>query len=233
MKFRLKPNKFSEVHAKTVVSDLPKHSPITVFIRWCSHEKCDISFVSAQIKDTNYLVREEYYTITVPVPEDGEPASAVTITLTETVTATVPMTTTTITSTQTVTTTRTATITQAITTTTTATITKPAWPIQWSSCYGIDNYIYVYGDLNRKVDKDAEIVPYVVKVYDCTVFGRKLLGIVPFEWPSTRSIQAKYGPVYVKPLHSIKIEIWSIDINTGTYKDKTYEETVDTSVRCA
>jgi len=83
------------------------------------------------------------------------------------------------------------------------------------------------------VDKDAEIVPYVLKVYDCSILSCNLLGVVPFEWASSSSIQAKYGPVQVKPFHSIKIEVWSIDINTGTYKDKTYEEIVDTSVRCA
>ncbi len=239
-KLRLRPNGYYELYARGYVDELPESSPITVFVRYCSIRKCSVSFTRAQIQDTNYLIREEYYVVTVtqPVPVGG---SSATVTITETVTSTATPTVTSTTITQTVTSTSTVTFTQTVTTTTTATttVTKPAWPVEFSSCYGIDDYIYVWGSLDKKVNKDAEYIPYVLRVYDCTVIGCNLIGVVPFEWgspfnpSSSSSIQAKYGPIQVKPLHSIKVEVWSIDVNTSSFRDKIWEETVNTSVRCA
>ncbi len=233
-KFRLKPNKFSEVHARAIISKLPEHSPVTVFIKWCTAKKCSISFVSAQVSDIDYLVREEYYTITIPVPVDGEPTSTVTITLTETVTATVPMTTTTITSTQTVTTTYTTTMTQTQTVTTTTTVVqnKPTWPVVWTACYDISDNIYVSGALLEPVS-NKESIPYVVKYLECGLLGCRILAVKPFEWVSKSSFESKYYLPDPQPFRTYKIEIWSVDWEKGRFIDKVYEQTIDTSVRCA
>ena len=231
-KLSLAPNDWSELFAYGGINSLPKTSRLTVFVRYCSIKQCSTSFIGANERSTEYLIREVYYTVTLPRYIENTVTTTTTITVTSTIPSDGSYTTT-----QTITTTITRTQTTTMTTTTTATVTttvtKPAWPIEFSSCYGIDDYVYVFGSLDRKVDKDAEIVPYVVKVYDCTIFRCNLLGVVPFEWTSARTIQAKYGPVNIKPFHSIKIEIWSIDPNSGIFKDKIHEEIVDTSVRCA
>ncbi len=225
-KLKLEPSEYSEVSGKVVVDELPKASPITVFVKWCSPSKCDVSFTGARVESNIYLLREIYYTetITTTIPSPGT---------TTTVTITQPATTTTITATQTITQIVTATATVTATTTTTATITKtkPAWNIVWESCYGIDNYVYVWGILDKKVNRDAELPPYVLKVYKCGLFGCTFVGATPFGWYGDKSIKAKYGPITVSGLQSIKIEIWSVQ--NSQYIDKIYEETVDTSVRCA
>jgi len=222
---RLKPNEWNEVFAYGAVDNLPKSSKLVVFVKYCTIKECSISFTYAYTSQ-EYLLKK----VVVTIPMYSGSVSTVTRTITQTITTT---TTIPVVVSSTITMTQTQTVTSTTTTTMTTTITKPAWVIEFSTCYGIDNYVYVYGYIDREVNKDAEIVPYVMKVYECNrVLGCRIIGVVPFGWKDNKTIIATYGPIKVSSFNSIKIEIWSIDINSSSYRDKIYEETIDTNVRC-
>jgi len=236
----LEPNDVSEFNGKTIIKEFPETNLLTIIVEYCTPRECTESITNARLDSMAFVINKNIFgaTATVTVPQTVTTTVVQTVTQTETVTQPATTTTTT-TQTTTATITMTTTATATVTTTTTATITKPAWPVEFESCYGVDDYVYVWGSLDKKVNKDAEYIPYVLRVYDCTVLGCNLVGTVPFEWgspfnpSSSSSIQAKYGPIQVKPFHTIKVEVWSININTASLKDKIWEETVNTSVRCA
>ena len=154
-------------------------------------------------------------TTTIPVTQ------TVPVTKTVTSTTTIPGRTTTVTQTmiETVTRTQTVTKTQIITTTlttttttaitSTTTVTKPSWLIDFYACYSIDNYIYVYGYLDKSVNKNAEYIPYVVKYFKCNPFSCSLISIKPFAWADSSTIVSMYGPVTAELFTKFKVEVWS------------------------
>jgi len=229
----LKPNHVAEIIG-SVKAPLPDSTALTVVVEWCNIRECSKSIANAQLSNwVDIINKNAYEVITVTMPADSsEPATTITITQTETVTTTVPSTISTTTITRTITSTITETQTQTITTTTTVIQTKPSWPVVWTACYDIADYIYVSGSLLRPIS-EKESIPYVVKFYECSVFGCSLLAVKPFEWVSKSSFEAKYYLPDPKPFRSYKIEIWSINWETGRFIDKVYEQAVDTSVRCA
>ena len=232
----LKPNHVAEIIG-SVRAPLPDSTALTVVVEWCNIRECSKSIANARLSAWADIINKNAYeviTVTVPSGSDGSTTTTVTLTQTETVTTTttVPMTTTTIT--QTVTTTYTTTMTQTVTTTTTTTViqTKPSWPVSWWACYDISDNIYVRGTLLKPIS-EKESIPYVVKFYECGIFGCTLLAVKPFEWTSNSVFETKYYLPNPSPLKTYKIEIWSVDWERGRFIDKVYEQTIDMSVRCA
>ena len=229
----LKPNRVAEIIG-SVKAPLPKSNVLTIVVEWCSVKGCSKSVDNARLSAWAYIInRNNYEVITVTVPADSsEPTTTITITQTETVTTTVPSTISTTTITQTITSTITETQTQTITTTTTVIQTKPSWPVVWTACYDISDNIYVPGVLLEPVS-NKESIPYVVKYLECGLLGCRVLAVKPFEWVSKSSFESKYYLPDPQPFRTYKIEIWSVDWEKGRFIDKVYEQTIDTSVRCA
>lgn len=232
----LKSNEWTEVFANGKIVSLPNNSRLTVFVRYCTISKCSVSFVGANIKSSRYLVREVYYTITLPGYTTVTRTRTYTVTYTYTVTSNVGETSTVIsTLTETVTSAATATQTNTVTVTTTvittATATKPAWPVKFEACYDVNNNINVYGVLQKPVRKEP--IPYIVKYLRCNVFGCDVLAVKVFEWKTDRTFYSRYRPVSVGSLSSLRIEIWSVDWYSSKIIQKIYDQTVDTSIRCA
>jgi len=85
----IKPNEWTEVFASGKIDSLPNNSRLTVFVRYCTISKCSVSFVGANIKSSRYLVREVYYTITLPGYTTVTRTRTYTVTYTYTVTSNV------------------------------------------------------------------------------------------------------------------------------------------------
>ncbi len=222
----IKPGDKTELVGWVVVNKLPSTSDVLVEIMYCYINTCNTVATYARIPSSGYLLPTMTITYTAP-------GSTITITSTETHTYTTTISgTETITYTTTQTVTRTQTITTTQTTTTTTTITKPAWPIQFSACYGADDYVYVEGTLNKPVNKNAEIIPYIVKIYTCSIVACKLKAVVPFNWTNNKTIEASWGPIQLPPLTGLKVEVWGVNTQ-GELVAKIWESDVDTSVRCA
>jgi len=237
----VKPGEEAELIGDANVTNLPKLSDILVEVFWCNRIQCGRSVAHAKLISGGCVL--ETKTITVPVPGwtatiiAPAPPATTTYTTTAPITATTTTTvtttcTTTITSTTTATATITTTTTTTITATTTAIITKPSWPVQFGACYSVDNYIYVWGVLQKPIS-EKESIPYIVRIYRCSLLGCTQIGAVPFAWESNRTFQARFGPVQVDAFHTLKVEVWSTNWYTGQLIQKIWEETVDTHTRCA
>ena len=227
----LKPNHVAEIIASGK-APLPSSNILTIVVDWCSIRECSKSVVNAELSSIAYVINKDVYdVVTVTVPSTP---MTVTETVTQTVTSPVPIATTTVTITETQATTTTVTSTQTVTqtTTVTTTVTKGTWPVSWWACYDISDNIYVRGTLLKPVD-EKESIPYVVKFLECGLLGCRELAVKPFEWTSNSSFEAKYYLPNPSPLRTYKIEIWSVNWEAGKFIDKVYEQTIDTSIRCA
>ena len=245
------PNEYNEIVGRGKVQDIPSINRLLVEINWCNPIQCTSTLTYAELPADEYPItcatRTIYYPVTTTVTTTYTTTqtttvtgpSTTTVTLTATVTETYTTTETimytyTTTYTYTYTDTITSTYSVTITNTTTETITKPAWPIEFYTCLGLDDLVYIHGTLDKQINKDAEYIPYIAKIYICRWgIWCSLQGIVPFQWSSNETFFAVYGPVNLGSFDTIKIEIWSIDVTTGQVLDLIHEEIVDTSVRCA